>query len=304
MSYETIRKPPVDTFPVRPNLASWEEARRGFSWDSIRTQLAGLPGGGLNIAHECIDRHAGTPRESKNALVWLGRKGAEETYTFAELKRLTDRFAGALRTLGMKKGDRVFVFLDRIPELYVAVFGTLKTGAIISPLFSAFGPDAVRDRLVDAGAVALITTRALRTRIEPILFGLPDLRHMIIVEREEPGRQPPAGCLAYGDLMKSAPDDFVIEPTRPEDWSIMHYTSGTTGKPKGAAHVHEAILGHYATARWALDLHEDDIYWCTADPGWVTGTSYGMFGPWSNGITSIVSEAGFDPPPPQESIED
>ncbi|HEY3176427.1 MAG TPA: acetate--CoA ligase [Candidatus Polarisedimenticolia bacterium] len=295
MPYETIRKPPVGRMPFRPNLADYEAVRRSFTWDALRGELDGLPGGGLNIAYECIDRHTKTARANKTALQWEGKNGDSETYTFSDLKNLSDRFAQVLRGLGVKKADRVFVFLDRVPELYVTVFGTLKAGAVIGPLFSAFGPDAIRDRLADSGAVALVTSPSLIERVEAVRGELPALKHIILVDREGTGRTMRSEYHSFDDLMKTARGPYTIEPTSPEDWSIMHYTSGTTGKPKGAAHVHQAILGHYATAKYVLDLQEDDIYWCTADPGWVTGTSYGMFGPWSNGVTSIVTEAGFNP---------
>ena len=295
MSYDTIRKPPTSQMAQRPHLDDYEAERRGFSWESLRAELDGLPGGGLNIAYECIDRHDGTKRRDKVALRWEGKNGREETYTFHDLKELTDRFAQVLRGLGVRRGDRVFVFLDRVPELYVAVFGILKAGGVVGPLFSAFGPDAIRDRLADAAAVLLVTSPALVDRVEQVRAELPALRHIMLVERDAASRTRPGDYLSYDDLMKTARGPFHIEPTGPEDWSIMHYTSGTTGKPKGAAHVHQAILGHYMTAKYVLDLHEDDIYWCTADPGWVTGTSYGMFGPWSHGVTSVVTEAGFNP---------
>jgi len=295
MPYDTIRKPRPEKMGFTPNLTDYEAMRRSFSWEAIRAELDGLPGGGLNIAHECIDRHAATDRWSKPALIWEGRNGDTETYTFNDLKALSDRFAQVLRGLGVKKGDRVFVFLDRIPELYVTVFGTLKAGGVIGPLFSAFGPEAIRDRLADSGAVVLVTSPSLVERVESIRGELPDLRTIIMVDRDGTGRTRQAEYVSYEDAMKAARGPFVTEATGPEDFAVMHYTSGTTGKPKGAAHVHQAVLGHFMTARYVLDLHDDDIYWCTADPGWVTGTSYGMFGPWANGVTSVVYEGGFNP---------
>ncbi len=295
MPYDTIKKPPIGKLAKRPNLADYDALRRSFTWESMRAELEGLPGGGLNIAHECIDRHDRTERRDKVALRWEGKNGQVETYTFHELKELSDRFAQVLRGLGVRRGDRVFVFLDRVPELYVAVFGILKAGGVVGPLFSAFGPDAIRDRLADSAAVLLVTSPALVDRVEQVRAELPALRHIMLVDRGDAGRTRRSEYLSYDAQMKAAVGPFFTEPTGPEDWSIMHYTSGTTGKPKGAAHVHQAILGHYMTARYVLDLHDDDIYWCTADPGWVTGTSYGMFGPWSNGVTSVVTEAGFNP---------
>jgi acetyl-CoA synthetase len=303
MPHDTIRKPPVDRMRRRPNLPDYVAARLTFRWDALAREMDGLPAGGLNIAHECLDRHLRTVRRHKVALHWEGRNGDTETYTFNDLSRLSDRFGLVLRGLGVRKGQRVFVFLDRVPELYIAVFGALKVGAVVGPLFSAFGPEAIRDRLADASAVALVTSPSLLERVEAVRGDLPELRHVILVDREGTTRTRRAEYLSWDDAMRAAHGRLDAEPTGPEDWSIMHYTSGTTGKPKGAAHVHQAILGHYATARYVLDLQDDDIYWCTADPGWVTGTSYGMFGPWSNGVTSVVYEGGFHPEKWYEILE-
>ncbi len=292
LTYETITKPAPDTLPVRPHLYEYESQRRSFRWEDVGGELDGLPLGGLNIAYEAVDRHLKTHRRDKPAILWEGKSGERETLTFADLARLSNRWANVLRGLGVKKGDRVFVFLDRIPELYAAVFGTLKAGAVIGPLFSAFGPDAVRDRLADSGAVVLLTSPELWRRVKSIRGELPDLRHVVHVQH---GRRTPAseGILSWDDLVADASDEFEIERTDLEDPAIMHYTSGTTGKPKGAVHVHQAVWGHYATGKYVLDLHEDDVYWCTADPGWVTGTSYGMFAPFTNGVTSVIYEGGF-----------
>jgi acetyl-CoA synthetase len=299
MPYETIAKPDVSKMPVRPNLDDYDAQRASFSWEALAKELDGLPGGpstgsgqALNIAYEAIDRHLKHGRGDKPAILWEGKTGTQETYTFADLSRLSNRWANALRALGVKKGDRVFVFLDRIPELYAAVFGTLKAGAVIGPLFSAFGPDAVKDRLADSGAVVLLTSADLWRRVGQIRDELPDLREVVHVEH---GKRTVAseGIRSWDDLIDAASDEFEIERTGLEDLAIMHYTSGTTGKPKGAVHVHQAVWGHYATGKYVLDLHPDDIYWCTADPGWVTGTSYGMFAPFTNGVTSVIYEGGF-----------
>jgi acetyl-CoA synthetase len=197
-----------------------------------------------------------------------------------------------LARLGIAKGDRVFCFMDRVPELYAAVFGTLKAGCVTGPLFSAFGPDAAGDRLADAGAKVLVTSPDQRAKVAQMKPHLPDLKHIIIVEHgNDPALEP--GELSWNALIKDAPESYDIVRTSPEDPAVMHYTSGTTGKSKGAVHVHQAVLGHYATGKYVLDLHPDDIYWCTADPGWVTGTSYGMFAPHTNGATSVIYEGGF-----------
>ncbi len=292
MLYPPITK--SKSMAVAPNLGDYQQVRESFTWDQARQELSGLDGGALNLAHEAIDRHVVSHRGGKIAMLWEGRNGEEESYTFADLAALSNRFANALVSLGVSKGDRVFTFLERVPELYVAVFVTLKVGAIIGPLFSAFGPDPVRDRLADSGAKVLITSPDLRERIAAIFPELPELKHVIIINKNNRHPGPLAlGDLAYDELMAQASDQFQIEPTAPTDYSIMHYTSGTTGRPKGAVHAHQAALGHYVTGKWALDLHQDDIYWCTADPGWVTGTSYGMMAPWTNGVTQVIYEGGF-----------
>ncbi len=295
MPYDPIVKPSLDQFRVRPNLVDYEKTRRDWSWDELRKELDGLPGGGLNIAYECLDRHVARGIGDKPAMLWESKEGKSEVYTFAEMARESNRFANALGQLGVGKGERVFVFLDRIPELYFAVFGTLKAGCVVGPLFSAFGPEAIKDRLANSGAVVLVTSPELKPKVDDIRDQLPELQYIIVVSHGAPVSVTGAGEHTWDRLVTSQSTDYQIVPTTDEDWSIMHYTSGTTGKPKGAAHVHKAIMGHYATAKYVLDLHPDDIYWCTADPGWVTGTSYGMFGPWSSGITCVIYEGGFRP---------
>ncbi|MEX2227072.1 MAG: acetate--CoA ligase [Dehalococcoidia bacterium] len=292
MDYATIAKPPVDQFKVRPNLDDYDGIRSGFVYPDVIKQLDGLPGGGLNIAYEAIDRHVAKGRGDHLCWIWEGKDGSIERYTYADAERMSNRFANMLRNLGVEKGERVFCFMDRVPELYAAVFGTLKAGCVTGPLFSAFGPDAAGDRLADAGAKVLVTSPDQRHKVEKMKPNLPDLEHIIIVEH---GKEPKleAGELSWNELFHEASEDFKIVHTQPEDPAVMHYTSGTTGKSKGAVHVHQAVLGHYATGKYVLDLHPDDIYWCTADPGWVTGTSYGMFAPHTNGVTSVIYEGGF-----------
>ena len=292
MEYQPISKPAPEQFAVRPNLDDYERIRSSFDYERVIDELDGLPGGGLNIAYESLDRHVAAGRGDKACILWEGKDGRSETYSYADMARLSNKFANVLRQLGVEKGDRVFVFMDRIPELYAAAFGTLKAGCIIGPLFSAFGPDAIRDRLENSGAVALVTTPELRAKVHEIRGDLPDLKHLIIANHAAPP-DVGEGELSWNDLMDAASEEFEIVQTGPEDPAVMHYTSGTTGKPKGAVHVHKAVLGHYATGKFVLDLHPDDIYWCTADPGWVTGTSYGMFAPCTNGVTSVIYEGGF-----------
>ncbi|MDP2936710.1 MAG: AMP-binding protein, partial [Dehalococcoidia bacterium] len=176
MNYKPIGKPRWEDMLVKPNLKDYEAARREFEWESMRGSLSWLPRGGLNMAFEAIDRHCLTWRKNKVALYWLGKDGATEKYTFLDLKFLTNRFANVLRGIGVEKGDRVFIFLGRIPELYVAVFGALKVGAVVGPLFSAFGPEAIRDRMRDSGAKILVTSPDLKERVEAVRSDLPDLK--------------------------------------------------------------------------------------------------------------------------------
>jgi acetyl-CoA synthetase len=293
MEYAPISKPPAEQFAVKPNLSDWKSARESITWEQIRSELDGHPGGGLNKAYECLDRHLKTHRKDKVAMIWAGKDGEEETYTFEQFAKEANRAANGLKSLGVEKGDRVFMFLERIPECYFTAFGTLKIGAVTGPLFSAFGPDAVKDRLQDSAAKVLVTSPELWGKVKDIRADLPDLKHVLLITRRGKPAALDEGEVLWDDVVAGQSDEFVTLNTDPEDYSVMHYTSGTTGKPKGAAHVHNAIIGQYATGKYVLDFHDDDIYWCTADPGWVTGTSYGMFAPWSNGVTSLIWEGGF-----------
>lgn len=293
MDYEIISKGGIDQMSFRPNLTDYDTIRQNFQWQDIRGELDGFENGGLNIAYEVVDRHIDTPLRDHIALYWEGSKDESETYTFYDLFKLTNRFANVLKKLGVTKGDRVFTFMDRTPDAYISLLGALKAGGVIGPLFSAFGPDAVKDRLADSGARILVTTPKLAEIVHGIIDELPALETVIIANKHNTPCTLQEREVSYEDLMDDASAEFEIEKTDREDYAIMHYTSGTTGKPKGVVHVHQAIMGHYATAKYVLDLQPNDIYWCTADPGWVTGTSYGIFGPWSNGISQVVYEGGF-----------
>ena len=292
MEYPKITKKSFEQFDVKPHLQDYLKMWEKFSWDKIPLDLDWFDNEHINIAHVAIDSHLKTDRKNKKALIWESKKGEVEEYTFFELSRLSNKFANVLvKELGVRKGDRIFFFLERVPEIFIGILGALKAGGIIGPLFSAFGPDAVKDRLADSEAKVLITSPTLKKKIVEIFPELPALENIILMHRGEGGEDP--NELSYNQLMAKASDSFDMVKTHKEDYAIMHYTSGTTGKPKGAVHAHEAVVGHYATGKYVLDLHAEDIYWCTADPGWVTGTSYGMFGPWANGITQVVYEGGF-----------
>jgi acetyl-CoA synthetase len=285
----------VGDFAVRPNMADYEEVRLTFSWDDARELLDGLPEGrGLNIAHEAVDRHANSERRNHVAIRWLGKKNQTRDITYAELSQLTNQFANVLELLGVHRGDGVFTMLGRIPELYVAALGALKARAFFCPLFSVFGPEPVRQRLTRGDARVLVTTASLyETKVKDYVDDLPSLSHVLIAGLDPAAAAPP-GTRNLTQLMADADKTYSIGPTDPEDVALLHFTSGTTGLPKGALHVHEAIVAHYMTGLFALDLQPDDIYWCTADPGWVTGTSYGIIAPLAHGLTSIVDEAEFD----------
>lgn len=206
------------------------------------------------------------------------------------MKEMTNKAANIFKEAGITKGDRLFIFMPRSPELYFAVLGAIKLGAIVGPLFEAFMEGAVRDRLEDSDAKALVTTPDLLERVP--VDDLPNLNTVFIqgdnVKEEGP-------YLDYSARLDKASGEFEVEWVDREDGLILHYTSGSTGKPKGVLHVHNAMLQHYQTAKWVLDLKEDDVYWCTADPGWVTGTSYGIFGPWLVGATNVVRGGRFSP---------
>ncbi len=279
---EIIKK---KSLKIEPNLKNYDEMYKKFKWGEVKDEIEWFDTK-LNAAYNAVDRHV-KKHGNKIALYWEGENKTEK-YTFSKLSELSNKFANVLTRLGIKKGDRVFIFLPRIPALYISFLGILKTGAIAGTMFAAFGPQGIKDRLQDSGAKVLITDSELKKRVYEIRNELPKLKHLIIVgetEKEE---------ISYEEEMKKASPEFEIEKTSPKDYAFMLYTSGTTGKPKGVVHVHQSIIQEHITAKWVLDLHEDDIYWCTADPGWVTGVAYGILGPWSNTITSVVFEGRFD----------
>ena len=288
---ERIAKQPGAQVPA-PNLLDHDATCSAFRWEEAARGLDGLPGGGLNIAYEAIDRHLVHGRGERVAIRWLGKTGERRELSYADLAAATNRFANALAALGVQPGESVFVLMGRLPELYVAVLGALKARCVVSPLFSAFGPEPIATRAEMGDARVLVTTPELyRRKVQGLRERLPGLKHVLVVgEAAEPG------TLRWSDVVAPASADYRIGATDPESMSLLHFTSGTTGRPKGAMHVHAAVLGHLVTGRYALDLHDDDVFWCTADPGWVTGTSYGIIAPLVNGVTNVVVEAEFDAP--------
>jgi acetyl-CoA synthetase len=290
VTWDVIRKQVRGEHPV-PNLRDYDAVREAFAWSAVRSELA-MPGG-LNIAYHALDRHVAEGRGGKLALRWLGKSGEKRDISYRELLGLSNRFAHLLRDLGVGRGERVFSLLGRVPELYVAALGTLRNGSVFSPLFSAFGPEPVRTRMAIGDAKVLVTTAAFyRRKVADWRHELPGLQYVLLIDGS--GVSGPEGTIDFGQAMARSSAEQHLAATKPEEPALLHFTSGTTGRPKGAMHVHEAVLAHHITGRYALDLHPDDVFWCTADPGWVTGTSYGIIAPLTNGVTLIVDEAEFD----------
>ena len=273
------------------NIISYEESKQGFSWDIAKELMHWKEDEVLNIGAMCSDRVCSAGKGEKTALIWEGFGDRKCSYTFDDLRVYSNGFAKLLGDLGISPGDRVCIFMDKVPSLYFSFLGVLKFGAIAQPLFSAFGDESLEVRLGNAGTTAVLTTQKHAKKIRKIRERLPALKHVVVVEGAE-------SKLKDGEVffdVESAPrvESFATFRAESETSSVLHYTSGTTGQPKGALHVHGSVFGQALTTSWVLDLNEDDVYWCTADPGWVTGTSYGIIGPWVLGTTQCVLDAGF-----------
>lgn len=275
-----------------PNLEDYETAYKSFKWKDARLELDWFEGK-INAAYNAIDRHTQTWRKNKIALYWEDEDGTKIKYTFGEMAILSNKLANLLKDFGVGRGDRVFIFLPRIPELYISFLGTVKIGAIAGTLFSAFQERALADRLGNSGASVVITNKELKARIDKVKKGLPELKHIITVDTDD-----------FNKSMEHASDELRVAHMDPDDYAFMLYTSGTTGKPKGVMHCHKAVLSEHMTAKWVLDLRDGDTYWCTADPGWVTGIAYEILGCWSLGVTSVVYAGRFDPKRWYKILED
>ncbi|OZT77844.1 acetate--CoA ligase [Salinicoccus roseus] len=280
-----------------PNLKDYDEAVKNHDWTEVEKQFSWYETGKYNMAYECIDRHVEDGRGDKVALHY--KNGDKKlSYTFEDLKKASNKAANVLKDeAGVVKGDRVFIFMARSPELYFSLLGALKIGAIVGPLFEAFMEKAVRDRLENSDAKVIITTPELLPRIP--VDDLPNLEKVVVV-----GDGSDDKYIDFDKSFEQASDEFEIEWLDKEDGLILHYTSGSTGQPKGVLHVQYAMIQHYISGKYVLDLKEDDVYWCTADPGWVTGTSYGIFAPWLNGATNVVVGGRFSPESWYGAIQD
>ncbi|HPD39729.1 MAG TPA: AMP-binding protein, partial [Mesotoga infera] len=248
--------------------------------------------GQFNIGHICTKQQCDHGLQEKVAMRFISQALERTDYTFGDIERNSNRFANALLELGLSEGDIVFSFLPKTPEQFFSFLGILKIKAIAGTLFSSFGEDALLDRLGDSKARCLITRKSSMKKINRIRDRLPELKHIILID--VPGHESP-DILSYSQLTQNASDVYDVPQTGPETPSVLHYTSGSTGKPKGVLHLHRSVLHQNSTSKEILNLADKDIYWCTADQGWVTGTSYGIIGPWSLGVTQVHFAGGYDP---------
>jgi len=291
LKFSKLIKKPKSYFKTKPNLENYNKIYKTFNYKKHYKEIAWFKGKKLNAAYNAITKHTLTERKNKVALYWEGPEGEKKEFSFLELDLLSNKFANILKKYKIKKGDRVFLFLPRVPELYIAFIGILKTGAIAGTLFSAFQSKALEDRLKDSGAKIVVTTKELKKRVYEVKKHLPELKHLIIADDKATKKNE----ICYKEEIEKASQEFKIAETGSEDIAFMLYTSGTTGKPKGVIHAHLACLHEHMTAKYVLDIHDEDVYWCTADPGWVTGIAYGILGSWSVGASSLVYAGRFDP---------
>jgi len=281
----------------QPNLNDYEKSYHSFSQNEAKKEIDFF-GNKLNAAYNAVERHANNWRKNKIALYWKGANGEKQSYTFAELNDKANQFANMLLKLNVASGERVFFFLTRVPELYYGFLGTLKAGAIAGTMFSAFGPQAIEDRLGNSSSKVVVTELDLFKRVAQAAPKLPDLKIILVTgDPKEIAKLKLKGkkILAISELIQKQSRDYKTKMMSPNAPAFMLYTSGTTGKPKGVVHTHNSIIHEHISAKYALDLKDEDVYWCTADPGWVTGVAYSILGSWSNGVSSVITNERFSP---------
>ena len=293
MSRQAIIPPLEGSYNVQSDLAgrdsvAWEEIEQNFSWYET---------GKVNMAYECVDRHVEEGFGEKTALHFVDGE-SEWKLSYNDLKKKTDQWAQVLKNHGVKKGDFLFVFLPKHPECHIAILAAIKLGAIVGPLFEAFMEEAVRDRISDCEGKFLITNEEYLQRVP--LKDLPSLETIFLTDENPTYKQAISIPKEVGSIEESG---NIIEWVDLDDGLNIHYTSGSTGKPKGIIHAHRAMIQQYITGRWVLDLKEDDIYWCTAHPGWVTGCVYGIFAPLLNRATIVINGGRFNADSWYETIE-
>lgn len=274
------------------NIGSYQKRLLDFDWSIAEKELEYHDGDIINIGWYCSDRICFQGKGDKIALYFENFTGKERKYTFNDIRLASNTIGTLLRNLEIQNGDRICLFMDRVPELYFSFLGILKIGAVAQPLFSAFGDESLYVRLEDAQTRAIITQSKYLPKIRRIRDKLPFLEYIIVLDHTKTKNLENREYAFYLEEIPAV-EKMEIFPTKSESPSVLHYTSGTTGQPKGVQHVHYSLISQYLTTKWVLDFQDDDIYWCTADPGWVTGTSYGIIGPWSLGITQCVLDAGF-----------
>ena len=265
-------------------------------WTELHDELDWLPDGGLNIAHEIVDRHANGRRRDKTALTWEGAHGEREEYTFGDLKTLSNRFANVLKSLGIASGDRVCLYIERLPEMYVALAGILKVGAVAMPQPPDVPLETLRDRLRHSSAKVVVTQPVLRRRMAAIVYELFDLQHIVVVNKN--GRDPlpiDTADLDYDQEMAKAAAGAEAGATSQLDYAALHYTGGPGSEPLGVVHSHQMLVQSVAVGRLMLGLRDDDLYWSTLPPAAVEEMSCGVFAPWSLGAAVFVSETAFGP---------
>ena len=329
-AHATVRDTSVYQEAERDPAAFWEKFARELEWSREWDKVLQwdppnakwFVGGTLNASVNCVDRHVRTARRNKAAIVWEGEPGDRRTLTYFDLYRQVNAFANVLKSLGVTRGDRVAIYMPLVPELAVAMLACARIGAPHSVVFGGFSAESLRDRINDPKAKLLVTADfgyrrgnmvQLKKVADEALQDAPSIEHMIVFHRQGVSASSPSGAdqtdgsksipgsrareHSWEQLMARAPLECAPEAMDAEDLLYILYTSGTTGKPKGIMHTTGGYLvGTYATSKWVFDLKEDDVYWCTADIGWVTGHSYVVYGPLANGATVVMYEGGPDWP--------